>query len=331
MNNSLNNPTVTPVFIGGTGRSGTTIFSKILEQSKQVYSYPQELRFITDPDGIISLKNALVNDWSKFQSDFAMERFLNLMDHLKQKYIGNYPNHSHSDIVGAAFYDDWISQLKNKTITYSIKSGWAARVNVVQKGLLKFFGRNQLTQSFLKESFYCTPLTVEQFNNIFGEFIQNFFGRTATINQAEIIIDHTPSNLIHFLPIKDMVPQAKLIHIYRDPRDVVCSYKSKDWGSTSIEQNAQWIEDVLMKWLKLKPHLSPESYIEVKFESLINNSKQEIKRICHFLNLPFEDSLLSLDLSNHNIGRWKSDLNSKEKAQIEDQLIHIIHEFGYQT
>ena len=53
---------IQPIFIGGTGRSGTTILSKLLNQVDSVYTIPQEIRFITDPDGILSLKHALVSD-----------------------------------------------------------------------------------------------------------------------------------------------------------------------------------------------------------------------------------------------------------------------------
>ena len=49
---------IQPIFVGGTGRSGTTILSKLLNQVDSVYTIPQEIRFITDPDGILSLKHA---------------------------------------------------------------------------------------------------------------------------------------------------------------------------------------------------------------------------------------------------------------------------------
>ena len=217
---------IQPIFIGGTGRSGTTILSKLLNQDDSVYTIPQEIRFITDPDGILSLKHALVSDWSKFNSDFAMERFLKLMDHLKTRYNGRYPNHGLAKLVSDEFYESWIREFSHHFIGHTFKSGWAARVNLINKGLLKTFGKNALTESFLDESYYCHPQSLDKFNEISGKFIQSFFNQVAKLNNAEIIVEHTPSNLIHFDFIMDAVQYSKLIHIHRDLRDVICSYKT---------------------------------------------------------------------------------------------------------
>ena len=112
---------IQPIFVGGTGRSGTTILSKLLNQVESIYTIPQEIRFITDPDGILSLKHALVSDWSKFNSDFAMERFLKLMDHLKTRYNGRYPNHGLAKLVSDGFYESWIREFSNNFIGHTFK------------------------------------------------------------------------------------------------------------------------------------------------------------------------------------------------------------------
>lgn len=329
MNNLNKKKEILPVFIGGTGRSGTTIFSKILGQSNTVYSFPEELRFITDPDGILPLNHALVNDWSKFQADLAFERFLKLLFNLKFRYKGRYPNHAHSEIVGLNFYNDWINKIQNELVSYTMKSGWAARVNVYQKVMLKFFGRNQVTNSLIKPAYYCPPLSQIEFNKIFNQFILDFFNQTAALNKANVIIDHTPSNLIHFDRINQIVPNAKLIHIFRDPRDVVCSYKTKDWGNTSVLENVIWVKDVYSRWNDLKQDLDSKTFLEVKFESLIENSKGELTRICDFLDIPFEDSFLDLDVSKHNIGRWKKDLEKQEIDIVHKYLNKHIYNLGY--
>jgi hypothetical protein len=323
---------ILPVFIGGTGRSGTTIFSRILSQNETVYSFPQELRFITDPDGILSLKYSLVQDWSKFQADLSIDRFLVLLNNLKfkYKYKGTYPNHALAEIVGKNFYENWVNDISNQLITFNMKSGWAARVTVFQKGILKGLGKNAFTNLFLKNSFYCPPLSENEFNQIFEKFIMDFFNQSGDLYRAKVVIDHTPSSLIHFNIIHDILPQAKLIHIYRDPHDVVCSYKTKDWGSPSIRENVAWINDVLTRWEKIKEQLKPESFIELQFESLINNPEIELKRVCSFLNIEYHDSLLNLDVSKHNIGRWKKELNDQEKSIIREYLKDHIINLGYQ-
>ena len=320
---------IQPIFVGGTGRSGTTILSKLLNQDDSVYTIPQEIRFITDPDGILSLKHALVSDWSKFNSDFAMERFLKLMDHLKTRYNGRYPNHGLAKLVSDEFYESWIREFSHHFIGHTFKSGWAARVNLINKGLLKTFGKNALTESFLDESYYCHPQSLDKFNEISGKFIQSFFNQVAKLNNAEIIVEHTPSNLIHFDFIMDAVQYSKLIHIHRDLRDVICSYKTKEWGSSEIQMNVQWIKDVLSQWQLKKKSISTERYIEISFERIIHSFESEIDKVCNFLGIQYSEKFLEIELKQHNIGRWEHDLDEKEKSILKAELKNMLPDYEY--
>ena len=317
------------IFIGGTGRSGTTILSKILGNHKEIYSFPRELRFITDPDGLISLRSALVSNWSKFHGDFAIERYLTLMKNLKYKYRGKYPNYGHSELVGVDFYNLWLDKLTKDIINFSMKSSWAGRTNLLRKGMIKLLGNKKYTKPVMSRAFYCSPMTDKAFNEYFRGYLMEFFDRAATFNNAKMTVDHTPSNLIHFDKIRNIIPKAKLIHIYRDPRDVVASYKTRDWGSKSAFENTIWIKDVLFRWKGIRSKLKLNSYIEIKFESLIQSPEKELKRLCEFLRIKYDQSFLNINFSRHNIGRWKQDLDEDEKAMIHKCLNDMIVELGY--
>jgi len=52
------------IFIGGTGRSGTTVMAEVLGTHPQIHTYMRELRFVTDPDGLATLCNALTGNFS---------------------------------------------------------------------------------------------------------------------------------------------------------------------------------------------------------------------------------------------------------------------------
>ena len=320
---------VKAIFIGGTGRSGTTVLGKILNKHNQIYCFPQEIRFITDPDGLLSLQNSLVNDWSKFHSDFGMTRFICLMDHLRIKYKGRYPNHGLSDLVTQEFYDSWVKDFTNELIGHSFKSGWAARVNIFNKSLIKILGKNAITEKFLNNSFYCPPLSLEDFEKKACKFILNFFHQAAILNNSKMVIEHTPSNLLHFGFILNMIPNAKLIHIYRDPRDVICSYKTKDWGSSDIGENANWIKDVLNQWELKKRSLHSSSFLELSFEELIFSFESKMKTICEFLEISFDDKFKDVDLSHHNIDRWKKDLDADEKVILNEKFSDLVDLYGY--
>jgi len=317
------------IFIGGTGRSGTTLLARIFGKHPDIYAFPTEIRFITDPDGLLSLKNALVDNWSFFQADFAIDRFYKLMRNLSTRYIGRYPNSNLKAIVGDNFYKNWVNSYLGALCKFSFKSAWAARATLYRKGLLHFLGRNKVVESFLETSYYCSPLSENKFYLLTNTFLNDFFNQAAHIHGGKIVVEHTPSNLIHADFLNKVLPGMKLIHIYRDPRDVIASYSTKDWGSIDKKINLKWISDILNRWEIIKSKIPESSYYELSFEDLIHNFKSVIRDLCEFLHIQFCDCMVNVDISHHNIGRWKKDLNNIEKKYFFDNYSYLLKRYGY--
>ena len=68
--------------IGGTGRSGTTILTKLLGDLDQLTNVP-EWRFLTDPNGVIDFYNyTALNYCSPFHYDSKVKEFSNFLNDL---------------------------------------------------------------------------------------------------------------------------------------------------------------------------------------------------------------------------------------------------------
>lgn len=77
-------------------------------------------------------------------------------------------------------------------------------------------------------------------------------------------------------------------------------------------------------------HVIPkESYIEVKFEDLIFDTKSTLINICEFSNMQFIPSMMAIDLSRHNIGRYRNKLSVEQVRQIEKKCKIWMAEKGY--
>ena len=118
------------IFIGGTGRSGTTVLTKILGRHPDLYMFPTEIRFIPDPDGLVSLKSALVDNWSYFQADLAIERFGALMRMLSKPYSSRYPNSRLGGAVGEDFLIGGTDSYLREFYGDSFKDAWGRRAIV---------------------------------------------------------------------------------------------------------------------------------------------------------------------------------------------------------
>ncbi len=321
---------LTPIFIGGTGRSGTTILSKVLGQHPECFALPIESRFITDPDGLISLYKSLYPDWSFFQSDKAFERFLKLMNHLKSPYIGNYVPYGIEQYLNEGVYEKMVSDYSENLNVQVFKSAWLGRINITRKIISKFRQVIPFSNTLLEDSYYLSPPEENEFCEFTGSLITKYFKGFKDKGNADLVIDHTPSNIVHANSISKFLPEAKFIHIYRNPLDIISSFHSKDWGSTDLEINTRWIFDTFNQWFKQREDLNPSSFLEVKFEDLIADPEKELNRICDFLGIKESQEFYNIDLSKHNIGRWKEHMSDEEAKLIYNNHKQVFSKLGYE-
>lgn len=320
---------LTPIFIGGTGRSGTTILSKVLGRHPDCFALPIESRFITDPDGLISLYKSLYPDWSFFQSDKAFERFLRLMRHLKFPYKGKYVPYGIEQYLNEGVYEKIVSEYCENLKVQVFKSAWLGRVNISRKIISKFSQVIPFSNALLEDSYYVSPPEENEFCEFTGSFITDCFEGFKDRRKADLVIDHTPSNIVHANTILKFLPESKFIHIYRNPLDIISSFHSKDWGSRDLEINTCWIFDTLNQWFKHREVLNPTSFLEVKFEDLIADPEKELNLICDFLRINESQEFYKVDLSKHNIGRWVDQISNEEANMILTKYGNVFKKLGY--
>jgi hypothetical protein len=64
-----------PIFVAGTGRCGTTRLAKLLGTHPDVFTIPDETRFLVDPDGLEDLVEDLTSRYTTFHAAEAIRRF----------------------------------------------------------------------------------------------------------------------------------------------------------------------------------------------------------------------------------------------------------------
>ncbi len=88
-----------------------------------------------------------------------------------------------------------------------------------------------------------------------------------------------------------MLPEARFIHLIRDGRDVALSLREVWFGQdTSVEEHlANWRRRIeLTRQLAAGcPH-----YMELRYEDLVRESEAELRRVCDFVELPFQPRML---------------------------------------
>ncbi len=145
---------------------------------------------------------------------------------------------------------------------------------------------------------------------------------------------------IELLPvIHNYWPQTHIVHIIRDPRDVLVSKNKAKWAAS--RQNWQHIFANRIQ-LKLGRHegrkFFGELYHEIRYSDLLQNPEETLHRLCDKLDIEYEPAMLDFSetakqlvskeeeswkketmgpLLKSNPGKWKSELKSAETALTE--------------
>jgi hypothetical protein len=61
------------IFVGGTGRSGTSIVKELIAAHPGAASLPFEYRFIIDPDGLVDFYTSYTAAWSPYLADRTLK------------------------------------------------------------------------------------------------------------------------------------------------------------------------------------------------------------------------------------------------------------------
>ncbi|NVZ20770.1 tetratricopeptide repeat-containing sulfotransferase family protein [Pseudomonas costantinii] len=111
------------------------------------------------------------------------------------------------------------------------------------------------------------------------------------------LVDKMPSNFIYAGLIPLILPGARIIHCRRDPVDTCLSCYSKQFGGeqlftydqTELGQFYRDYEVLMSHWRQLLP---AESFIEVDYESVLDDLEGQAQRLIDFIDLPWDKACL---------------------------------------
>jgi len=115
-----------------------------------------------------------------------------------------------------------------------------------------------------------------------------------------------------------LFPSALFITMVRDPRDVIASLLTKNWGPTTPMEGLTWIEKRLTDGHKALKAVPAKQKITITLENLaIDNREETYSKLMGFLSISdspqmrkfFEEELTP---ENATSGRWKKEISSPE-------------------
>jgi hypothetical protein len=185
------------------------------------------------------------------------------------------------------------------------------------------------------------------------DFLRLTMEETARKQGVERWADCTPEHLLHIPEIHRELPQAYLIHIIRDGRDVALSYVKQKWAYPLPWDRHEHLAVAGMYWEWIVRRgrgygrSLGASYREVRFENLVQHPRETLAELGEFIGQDLDyDRIQSGGIGSvsqpntsfqgealregfHPVERWKTKLSSAEIRDFEALVGDFLEELGY--
>lgn len=140
----------------------------------------------------------------------------------------------------------------------------------------------------------------------------------------------------HFDRLLRIWPDARFIHIIRDPRDVASSCVRLSWAGNTWTGIDIWIE-AEQTWEKIRTEIPAERYFEVQYETLVTQPEATLAQICEFIGIAYSSEMLSYSEKTtysapdpKQLYKWRRKLDEKSIQYIESKASKLLVKRGYE-
>jgi hypothetical protein len=215
-----------------------------------------------------------------------------------------------------------------------------------------------LTRNFasVMQSYGNTPADLKlRFRQFIEGLVQNFRQTSGKPRWAE----KTPHNVLFMVPLGEIFPDARFLHVIRDGRDVACSLITMDWVNPltgrkwdyvqNIASAARyWREVVTLARQQAQHPTLVDRVLEVRYESLVAKPEATMRQVLAFLGEPWDEGVLAhhkkergkepieastrqaaRPINSASIGRWRDEMTQADRSAFKTEAGTLLRESGY--
>ncbi len=179
--------------------------------------------------------------------------------------------------------------------------------------------------------------------------------------------EKTPTYVQKMKLIQRALPEARFVHVIRDGRDVALSVLDRTVRDLTAGDIARRWQKKITKAREDSPKL--HHYIEIRYEDLILDTEPVLRKVCEFIELPWDDVMLSYHersgerlkemaralpadgrakelsverrMATHamttkppsadRVARWRTQMTAEQREEFEAIAGELLSELGYPT
>ena len=275
----------------------------ILTLHPKVASHPFEYKFIIDPDGIIDFYSTAINCWSPYIINKKIHRLENFLKNLTGNKIEK-------------IYKEW--ELEKYFLNYEKKCELLISKLIDFKYNGFFYGLKERS-----EIYFMNYKSQIELKSILGGFIKEIIDEYLKSVDKECYVEDNTHNILFSPKLLELLPKAKIICMIRSPKDVISSLSKTRWAPNDKIKAALWYKAIMERWNEIKKALPKESYLTVNLYELVDDTENILRKICDFIEIIYDEKMLTMDLNKSNRDRWKNDLSPYELLEIEKIINNI--------
>jgi hypothetical protein len=288
---------IVPIFIGGTGRSGTTGLGDLLNEHSLVRtSNPTEIKFLANRGGFLDVVFGSLNSQLEKREKISIFHYRTFRQRAQKDLL---QKSQRFDEFSNKIWERWWE------IDGPAPHGPGLHVGIEKEDLQNILSR--YSHSIKKK-----PLKHAR------KFMDSFISLQKNHKGEKYWAETTPMNISYSHRLTKLFPEAKFIVIRRDPRDVIASLLTKDWGPNTPLEGIEWIEARLRADNDALRSVDPDQVLVIHLEDLVTNSpEQTYSKLLDFLGLQDELAMQTfrttkMTAENASLGRWKKEIDTPE-------------------
>lgn len=301
-------PRVRPVFVGGSGRSGTTITGQLLGSHSHIWStFPREVRFITDSGGLLDLVLGSRTRIQHLEERLPPEGLGRSIKRRLASLVGSKKTREETDLAG---------------FLRGLRGRWWLRTGPTgtPRGLHRGFDRG----SFLEKVAAFEAAYPRGPRDAAALLVDGLLGEKAAAEGAMAFVDTTPPNAENAHRLIDLFPEAKVVHVVRDGRDSAASVVKKMWGPDRHLQALEWWYERTLRAHQSLARCPAESVVTVNMDALVLHDRdRQLDRLFAFLGCEPDDAVRrffdeKVRVDKAHQGRWREDVSPKILKQFDE-------------
>jgi hypothetical protein len=183
----------------------------------------------------------------------------------------------------------------------------------------------------------------------YSTLVQAIFDLYGKLQNKNLVGNKTPGLVRRLDTVHNLWPEARIIHIVRDGRNVYLSMRNRPlrrWKlgtrlgvEDPVSTMGLWWELNVQMGRKAGEALGPRLYREVLYEKFVSHPEEACSELCTFLEVPFSEAMMRFYESGNTrktsrpitpgLRDWRTEMSAEDVEQFESAAGKMLDDLGY--